>query len=115
MKTERKLRVFSHDAYVSLDYQKRYGIVVQRSGNVDGIQQVVRQIRTGELDDLSQVDFMDLVKVQELKIDDTEPLRAQLDAFVNAVVTGTPPTVTGEDGLAAVELAERIVAAIPAA
>ena len=32
-----KLRVFSPDAYVSLDYQKRYGMVARRSGNLDAI------------------------------------------------------------------------------
>ena len=37
LKTERKLRVFSPDAYVSLDYQKKYGIVVRRSGNLDAV------------------------------------------------------------------------------
>src|SRR5688572_13543445 len=33
LKTERRMRVFSHDAYVSLDYQKRYGLVARRTPN----------------------------------------------------------------------------------
>src|SRR2546423_1862912 len=37
LKTERKLRVFSSDAYVSVDYQKRYGVVVRRTGNLETI------------------------------------------------------------------------------
>src|SRR5215207_9347708 len=37
MKTERKLRVFSSEAYVSVDYQKRYGVVARRTGNLDAI------------------------------------------------------------------------------
>src|SRR2546423_322748 len=32
LKTERRLRVFSPDAYVSLDFQKRYGMVARRGG-----------------------------------------------------------------------------------
>ena len=32
LKTERRLRVFSPEAYVSLDYQKKYGILVRRHG-----------------------------------------------------------------------------------
>ena len=45
-------------------------------------------------------------------IDDVEPLRAELECFIEAATGKAPPPVTGEDGLAAVELAERIVAAI---
>jgi predicted dehydrogenase len=112
LKTERKLRVFSPDAYVSLDYQKKYGIVARRSGNLSAIRDAVGKIRAGEIDDLSQLNYADLVHVEELQIDDTEPLRAELDAFVEAVTEGTRPIVSVEDGLAAVDLAERIVAAI---
>jgi predicted dehydrogenase len=109
MKTERKLRVFSEDAYVSLDYQKKYGIVARRSGNVDAIRDAVKKIRSGEIDDLSQLDFAELVNVEELQIDDVEPLRAELDSFIDAVVSGSRPVVSAEDGAAAVELATKIV------
>ncbi len=112
LKTERKLRVFSADAYVSLDYQKKYGIVANRSGNLDAIRDAVAKIRSGEVEDLSDLNYQDLVNVQELQIDDVEPLRAEQEAFVGAVAGGTASVVSAEDGLAAVEVAERIVAAI---
>jgi predicted dehydrogenase len=112
MKTERKLRVFSMDAYVSIDYQKKYGIFVRRTGNVDSIRDTVAKIRSGEIEDLTQLNFADLVNIEELQIDDIEPLRAELDSFIDAVTGKAPAPVTGEDGLAAVELAERIVAAV---
>ena len=112
LKTERRLRVFSPDAYVSLDYQKRYGIVARRGGNLDAIRDAVARIRSGEIDDLSQLNFADLVHIEELKIDDIEPLRAELDAFVDAITTAAPPPVTLEDGIAAVETATRIVQSI---
>lgn len=112
LKTERKLRVFSEDAYVSLDYQKKYGIVARRGGNVDAIRDAVNKIRSGEIDDLSQLDFAELVNVEELQIDDVEPLRAELDSFIDAVTNGTKPAVTVDDGYAAVELATKIVDAI---
>lgn len=112
LKTDRKLRVFSPDAYVSIDYQKKYGIVARRSGNVDAIRDAVARIRAGEVEDLSQLNYADLVSVEELQIDDTEPLRAELDAFTRAVATETSPIVDVAHGAAAVALAERIVAAI---
>jgi predicted dehydrogenase len=109
LKTERKLRVFSPDAYVSLDYQKKYGIVVRRSGNVDSMRDTFAKIRSGEVTDLSQLNYADLVNVEELQIDDIEPARAQLESFIASVRGEFPPVVTAEDGLAAVELATRIV------
>ncbi len=112
LKTERRLRVFSPDAYVSLDYQKKYGIVARRGGNLSAIRSAVQKIRSGEITDLSQLNYAELISVEELKIDDVEPLRAEQESFVDAVTTGRRPTVNAEDGLANVELATRIVAAI---
>ena len=112
LKTERKLRVFSSESYVSVDYQKRYGVVVRRTGNLDTIRAAAEQIRKGEVQDLSGLNYTDLVHVEELQISDTEPLRAQLDSFISAVKNHTRPEVTAEDGLAAVETAMRIVAAM---
>jgi predicted dehydrogenase len=112
MRTDRRLRVFSHDAYVSIDYQKRHGTVVRRSGNIEAIRRAVANIRSGEVEDISQLNYKDLVHIEELQIDDVEPLRAELDAFVDAVQDGSRPVVSAEDGLQAVEVAGRIVEAI---
>jgi predicted dehydrogenase len=112
LKTERKLRVFSPDAYVSVDYQKRYGIVAHRTGNVDAIRDAVSRIRSGEIQDLADLNFADLVNIKELQIDDSDPLRAELESFVNAVKNRIPAEVPAEDGLAAVVLATQIVKSI---
>jgi predicted dehydrogenase len=111
-KTERRLRVFSADAYVSLDYQKKYGIVARRSGNLDAIRKAVADLRSGAVEDFSQLNYADLVQVEELAIDDVEPLRAELESFLGAVRGEHPPEVSAADGTAAVEVAGRIVAAI---
>ena len=58
------------------------------------------------------MNYQDIVHVEELQIDDAEPLRAELESFVSAVVRGTPPAVTVEEGVAAVETATRIVESI---
>ncbi|MGA2440542.1 MAG: Gfo/Idh/MocA family oxidoreductase [Tepidisphaeraceae bacterium] len=112
MRTDRHLRVFSPDAYVSIDYQKRHGIVIRRGGNIEAVRQAVARIRSGEIEDLSQLNYKDLVQLEELSIDDVEPLRAELDAFVDAVSNGSKPIVTAQDGLHAVEVAARIVQTI---
>ena len=109
LKTERKLRVFGKNAYVSLDYQKRYGIVIRMASNLATVKEILGKLRSGEIEDFSQLNYTDLVDVQELKIDDEEPLRVELESFVAAVRGERPPAVSAADGLAAVEVAERIV------
>jgi predicted dehydrogenase len=113
LKTERKMRIFSSDAYVSLDYQKREGVIVRRSGNLQAIRDAVERIRRGEVQDLAQLNFAEMVKIEPLQIEQADPLTAQAEAFVQAVRAGTAPPVTLEDGLAALETATRIVEAIP--
>jgi predicted dehydrogenase len=112
MRTDRRIRVFSPDAYVSIDYQKRHGTVIRRRGNIDAVREAVAKIRGGEVEDLSQLDYKSLVHFEELPIDDVEPLRAELDSFVEAVKGKSRPLVTAEDGLHAVEVAARIVGTI---
>src|SRR5262249_43491535 len=109
LKTERKLRVISADAYVSLDYQKKVGVFARRSGNVDAIREAVAKVRAGEIEDISDLNFGDLVQVEELQIDEVEPLRAELESFVDAVANNKKAAVTAEEGLLAVEVATQIV------
>ena len=54
------------------------------------------------------------MNVEELQIDDVEPLRAELESFIDAVQGEIQPLVSVQDGLAAVELATRIVNSISA-
>ena len=112
LKTERRMRLFSPDAYVSLDYGKKYGLIARRGKNVDAIREAAQKIRSGEITDLSELNYSDLVQVEELQIDDIEPLRAELESFVSAVNGQGDPEVTVQDGSAAVETATRIVESI---
>ena len=112
LKTERRMRLFSPDAYVSLDYGKKYGLIARRGKNVDAIREAAQKIRSGQITDLSELNYSDLISVEELAIDDIEPLRAELESFVSAINGGTRPEVTVEDGWAAVETATRIVQSI---
>ena len=77
LKTERKLRVFSESAYVSLDYQKKVGVAITLDKNLD----IIKLARERNIDDLSQlagVDFGKMVHVEPLLIDDKDPLGAEL-------------------------------------
>jgi predicted dehydrogenase len=110
LKTERKIRVFADEAYLSLDYQKKTGIAIKKDANLD-LLKMAREHHAEELPQLVGKDFGSMVKVEPLEIDDLEPLRVELQSFLRSVQCGEPPAVSGEDGVAAVELAEQIVAA----
>lgn len=114
LKTERKLRVFAENAYVSLDYHKKVGIAITLDKNLD----VIRFARERNIEDLAQmagqVDFGKMVHVEPLQIDERDPLRMELEAFVECIRTGARPPVSAEDGAAAVRVAEQIVQALQA-
>ncbi|MFM7840645.1 MAG: gfo/Idh/MocA family oxidoreductase, partial [Nitrospira sp.] len=54
------------------------------------------------------------MRVEHLQGSDEEPLKLELDAFLQAVRSGAPPVVSGEDGTATMALAQRILDVIDA-
>jgi len=113
IKTERKMRIFSEEAYLSVDYAKKVGLVVKKSENLDLIQ-MARDLDVEDLAELAQtLDYAKLLKVEQLVIDESaDPLRRQAEAFRQTVEEGLPPVVSAADGLAAVRVADRIVESV---
>jgi len=109
LKTERKIRVIGEDAYVSADFVARTGTVVRKHANAAQLADVRGRLQRNE--DLSSLNFLELVDIDTLEVGTGEPLRLQLEDFINAVRTGSRPQVDAEAGFAAVRTAERIVAA----
>ncbi|MGB2987983.1 MAG: Gfo/Idh/MocA family oxidoreductase [Phycisphaerae bacterium] len=111
LKTERKIRIFAPTAYLSMDYQKKSGVAIKVADNLD----LIRMAKERDFEDLSQMqdlDFGSMVNIEPLEVDDVEPLRAEIGSFLDSVRTGTAAAVSAEDGLAAVEMAERITEAV---
>ncbi|HXV39705.1 MAG TPA: Gfo/Idh/MocA family oxidoreductase [Steroidobacteraceae bacterium] len=89
MKSERKLRVFQADSYLSIDLQ----------------QKLLTQVRRP---DVIAQGAMPAVAVEERSFEQGDALLAEIEAFVTAIREGTRPVVSGEDGLRALETATRI-------
>jgi predicted dehydrogenase len=89
MKSERKLRVFQADSYLSIDLQ----------------QKLLTQVRRP---DVIAQGAMPAVAVEERSFEQGDALLAEIEAFVTAIRAGTRPVVSGEDGLRALETATRI-------
>jgi predicted dehydrogenase len=112
LKTERKVRVFSRQAYLSLDYFKKTGTVIKTAPNVDVVKKI-KELQEGGKLALLTTNWTDLLHIEQLQIDDKEPLRVEQEAFLKAVADKSQkPEVTAEDGLAAMECAEMILASI---
>ena len=89
----RKIRVFETDAYLSTDYSE---------------QEVLRYSKKpGPVP--SGVSPMEHITVESLPVSREEPLKLEIESFVRCVKDRKRPLVAGEDGLAALEIAEQIV------
>jgi predicted dehydrogenase len=80
----RKLRLFQPHQYISLDYQKQEAAVFTVSGN-------------------QQIGFQPLAVAKE------EPLRVEVESFLEAVRNRTQPLVSGVEGLRALDVALAIL------
>ncbi len=111
LKTERKIRVFAPAGYLSMDYQKKSGIAIKIADNLD----LIRMAKERDFEDLSQMadlDFGSMVNIEPLEVDDVEPLRMEIESFLESVRTDSEAAVSAEEGYAAVEMAERITEAV---
>jgi predicted dehydrogenase len=96
LKTERKLRLFQDDSYLSLDLQQKI-LTVIRKGAAPA---------AGELPQVS---------IDERSYEQGDALKLEIEAFVDSIRSGRPPLVGGAEGLAALETAIRIASLVAGA
>jgi predicted dehydrogenase len=112
LNTVRKVRVFSRQAYLSLDYLKKDGIIIKANPNVNVLKWIKEQKSANNFD-LMTVNWPDLLHIEHLVIDDKEPVRLQQEAFLRSVVDQeAAPEVSAEEGLAALKCAGKILASV---
>jgi len=109
--TMRKIRVFSADSYISLDYERREGVIYRKSPKLtlDVIQKITED--PSSLADLRGQEsvFGDLLHQETLPLEAHDALEKELANFVDAVRTGGKPAVTGDHGLEVVRIAHAIL------
>ena len=112
LKTERRVRVFSRQAYLSVDYLKKSGILIKADPNINVLKWIQEHKEAGDFD-LTSVNWPDLLHIEQLDIDDKEPIRLEQEAFLKAVTDrALRPEVSAEEGLAALECAQKILTSI---
>ncbi|MCC6794422.1 MAG: Gfo/Idh/MocA family oxidoreductase [Candidatus Hydrogenedentes bacterium] len=96
MEKMRKIRIFASDAYVSTDYSAQEVIIYRK--------------KTGVM--APNVTPMEMIDIEPLDVHKEEPLKRELESFVSCVRERKRPLVSGEDALAALRLAQRVMDAI---
>jgi predicted dehydrogenase len=110
MKTERVTRITGEHGYIKIDYGAKKGTMIRRTANEIQMQEVREAIAGGT--DLTNLKWDQLVNIDDLVVDDAEPIVMELKAFTDAVRTGQRPPIDAEAGFANVRTAQRIVEAI---
>lgn len=98
LKQERKIRFFQKDKYISLDYQKKIVNIVKKNPKINDI---MAEIMSGD----RTANIFEMFDTERPEIIEKEPLRAELESFVNAIKNDTRPIVNGNDGYEALRVA----------
>jgi predicted dehydrogenase len=111
MKPARRMRVFSPEGYVSLDFQQRHATIIQPTATARTLKQ---QLDLHKLDPAQMVLFKEklfgqYLQIREIDMNAVDQLTLELRDFARCVQTGSRPKVTGEDGRNAIALASQIL------
>ncbi len=101
----RKIRLFSEDSYISLDYQKQEAIIYRKSPQLTLKSLNVEDTDVSSIKDLKNFVFGDLLKIEQIKMDNEEPLKKELESFVSCVRNSENSVVPGEEGIKAIKTA----------
>jgi predicted dehydrogenase len=86
LKSERRMRIFQSDAYITLDFQNKK-VAIFRKGD-------------GEM-----FPGIPNVAIDQRELEQGDVLKIEIESFLASVANGTEPVVTGEDGRRALETA----------
>ncbi|ABB32577.1 oxidoreductase domain protein [Geobacter metallireducens RCH3] len=89
LKSERKMRIFQADSYISVDFQNKK-LAVFRKGSGEMLPGVPK------------------VDMEEKSFDQGDALKSEIASFLECVRTGAKPVVSGQDGKRALETAIKI-------
>jgi predicted dehydrogenase len=108
-KKMRKMRIFQRDAYVSIDFLQGLTEVFRLVSPEEAMNTGGFPVVLGKLDQGARQRH---IIYEKLQAPEGNALKMELQSFIHAIRTGTPPPVTGEDGRRALEVATTITEVI---
>ena len=106
-KKMRKMRIFQPNAYISLDFVDGFSEIYfipkegQKTFNDGTLAFNLGQIGSGS--------EAKEIKYNRLQKSGINPLKYELSRFLESIISGTQPVVSGDDGLAALHLANQVI------
>jgi predicted dehydrogenase len=110
MSASRRLKLWGMEGYVDMDFATRKSVFIKPGEAIlEGEHLQPDTLDMTSPNAIREHVFGNLLKVDEYQGEETEMLAAELDDFVNSILHGHRPKVTGEDAYRALELAEWIL------
>jgi len=106
-KKMRKMRIFQPNSYISVDFIE--GISEIYFLCQDGYKKFNDGTLSISLGNIASKEGEKEIKYTKLQRTGINPLKYELTNFVDSITAGLPPTVSGEDGLAALKLANQVL------
>lgn len=104
----RKLRIFEHQGYFSLDF-------AQKSADVFRLADTGEEVDPAHMMKLGEIDIADIprsIVYEKPEVKDLNPLKYEFELFRDSINNDTRPIVSGEDGLNALHIADLILQSI---
>ena len=113
LKSLRRIRLFAQDCYVAIDTMEKTATVYRKKPGFDAVAEKLKDASNlAMMLEMRKLAYGDLVEMETVRLGDEEPLKAELQSFVNCVREGRRPEVPGEDGVRAVRVAESVLTEI---
>ena len=112
----RKIRVFQENAYLSLDYKNQSGYLLRLARDDEQASSGIGKLIGLAIDSKIVTDFSGRLIVREpVEIEKGEPLKIEIESFVQCAREGLKPRVTGLAAAAALDIALEITRRIEGA
>jgi predicted dehydrogenase len=104
----RRIRLFSENSYISLDYQKQEALIYKKSPKLTLKSIDIENKGVSNITELKNFSFGDMLKIERIKMNNQEPLKKELESFIDCVKNDKQPVVSGEEGIKAIKIADVI-------
>jgi predicted dehydrogenase len=103
----RKMRIFQHDSYISVDFIDGFSeIYYLENQDTPSFKDGTLAFSLGQIESGNKRKD---IKYNKLQRTDINPLKYELNGFIESVNTNVEPLVSGEEGLAALRLANQVL------
>jgi predicted dehydrogenase len=108
-KKMRKMRVFQQNSYISIDFVEGFSEIYYMDDTAATFKNGTLAFSLGQIE---AGDKRKDIKYNKLQRTDVNPLKYELNGFIESIQANIPPLVSGEDGVAALKLAHGVIAKI---